>query len=201
MQRGKARPKTSKVSKTPSRLQALSWVGTTVPPRMPNADPTIYTMVQSLTPSVIACTTQFGSYYFTISQLDQFSSLGSVFDQYRIDEIEMTFRPAVNTLNNELITVIDWDDASVPGTIAYLDEYANACVSMNETQVRRWKPSVAVPAYQATSSGYTNVQSPWIDCAGNTVQHYGLKYGYSIISGTTYHSVNVRMRCSFRLVH
>jgi hypothetical protein len=207
MQRGKARPKTSRPLHRTDPAKIFTWAGTTVPPRMPSVESQIFTTLQTLAPNQITSTGTniFGALYFTGGALDQFSSLGTVFDQFRIDEVEVTFRPVTNSDSTAMplfLTAIDLDDAASPSNIAYLDQYSNVCTTMYETQVRRWKPAVPASYYQPTTSGYGERISPWIDCASSGVQHYGLKYALSpTVSNACTVLYSTRLKVSFRSVH
>jgi hypothetical protein len=220
-QRGKARPKTSRVSKKNTSLSrnsnfGFTWVGTTVPPRMTMSDNRVFTVMQDIAEASFnqtATAPAFGTIYYLASDLDQFANFAVIFDQYRIEETEVTFRPAFtdNSLSFSTIVapllyvVVDYDDSSVPSTLAQLREYSNCTQSLYETQVRRFKPHVAIAAYASTFTEYANVESPWIDCTGNAIQHYGIKYGCD--AGVTAQTnlqhwiIQTRHRISFRNIH
>lgn len=211
MQRGKARPKTSRVPETTFK-KSTSWAGMTVPPRMKAAYEQTYTVVQTLPPTTISVGTTgtaYGSVVPTVSALDNFSALGSVFDIYRVDWVEVTLRPSQNMNASgsssdiaTLITVIDYDDGTAPSSISYLNQYESALTTCFETQVRGFQPHVAPALYSGSFTSYGNIPCPWIDCASNTVQLYGLKYGLvnQTINTMLVH-VNVRLKVSFKIVH
>jgi hypothetical protein len=124
------------------------------------------------------------AYNFTFSVLTQASSLGAVFDQYRLAEIEVTIRPTYTTAISGMLvpliySVIDYDDSTtLTGGASTYEAYTNCTTTQFETVVRRWRP-------HASSSGLTsgglvagvNIESPWIDIANSTVEHFGLKLG------------------------
>jgi len=200
-----------------ARVAATAWVGLSTPPRMSsNLDNQVFTVVQTLgqqTFAQTAITASYGAVYFTVASIDQITSFTSLFDQYRIDWIEATFRPAftANPLGvassiyiPSLFTAVDFDDAVTPTSIAQLEDYANCTTSTYETVVRRWKPHAAIAAYAGAFTSYGNVESPWIDASSTAVQHYGLKT--AITSGATGQTAlqswvaTYRIMCSWRNV-
>jgi hypothetical protein len=154
--------------------------------RFPNNQ--IHSFVQSITKagttsSNVAMTN--ATNYFSASDIAQISSFSTVFDQYRIVKIEVWITPrnptsttgaAIN--RGRLLSVIDYDDATALTTESDYQQYSN-CVMSSAVQghYRAFVPHCAVAAYSGAFTSYANVQSPWIDLASTTVQHYGLKYG------------------------
>jgi hypothetical protein len=112
-----------------------------------------------------------------------------VFDQFRIDMVEVTFRPTYtsnplsessSTAVPSLYTVVDYADITIGSyTAANLLAYGNCTNTVYETVVRRFKPSAAPAMYNtgATFTAYGNLTSPWVDSNSYGAQHYGIKYG------------------------
>jgi hypothetical protein len=155
---------------------------------------TIFRTVKSnnfgtVTQSAIAAT--FGSQVFTLQSLcSDYSSLQSVFDQYKILKIEVIFMANANaiaaaTSMGELYTVLDYDDATALTSISAAQAYSNCIMSRPGQSNRRcFQPRVAVSAYAVSGfTQYKNEVAGWIDTASSTLQHYGLKY--ALDSGTT----------------
>jgi hypothetical protein len=181
------------------------------------SDNRIFSVIQSTADYVISqtpTTPYLAAEAFAFNQIDQYTSFGAVFDQYRIDEIEVTLRPMFtsNPLGNATVTVIpqlyvvvDYDDYSTPSSIAYLREYSNCTVSQYETVVRTFKPHLALAAYTGSFNGYQNSVATWCDAAAFTIQHYGMKLGIDpgIVGQTALQSwtVSSRFKLSFRNVH
>lgn len=123
----------------------------------------------------------FASKYFTIADLDQYTSLSAVFDQYIIMEVEVWIEPqltggafAVNAGN--LYSVIDYDDANNLTSTASACDYTNVISSNGQdSHYRRFSPHIAVGAYSGTFTSFKNERAGWIDFASTGVQHYGLK--------------------------
>lgn len=146
---------------------------------------------------------------FNVGQLDQITSLAAIFDQYRIDQVEIwwiphtTSNPTQAAANGPGLahSVIDYDDSNALTTIGQALDYTN-CVAASGVagHYRRFKPHVAVAAYQGTFAGYSNVTSPWLDLASTTIQHYGFKIALSPSTVTTSWDLLYRLHCSFRNV-
>jgi len=189
-QRGKASPKTSKNRKSPRDTAVFTChehVG--LVPRMTTPDNQVFTIVQTTGNGIIqqASTAQFNSLKFYFGQLTQYSQLANVFDQYRIDEVQVTFRPMFLSTQvsgsttfyiPQLYVVVDYDDAATPSSVASLQAYANCNSSMYETVNVRFAPHVALGAYASSAfSSYANTGPMWIDMTSTGVEHYGVKTG------------------------
>jgi len=174
-----------------------------------NKNATIYRITQYIGGAIInqvATTPTLGSYGFTISELDQFSSFSAIWDQYRITKIDVTFSPMyrgtpIQATNNVVIpyiyVAVDYDDVSTPSSIATLREYQNCIVRNDEKSFTvSFKPSVALAAYSGSFTSYANVSEQWLDMASSGVVHYGIKYavdpGWS--GQTNFQSWNVNYR-------
>ena len=174
-------------------------------------DYTSIKIVQSLQPqslfttSAVAAT--FGALSFNIASLDNFSSLAAVFDQYRIDEIEVQIVSGVTeeTISTQsvgmLYSAVDVDDAAVPTTIAQLGGYSS-CVKSDGTvsHYHRWQPQYAVAAYSGAFTSYGAMKG-FIDCSSSTVQHYGLKYGSTTASATLTYQALIAYTVTFQSLH
>jgi len=125
----------------------------------------------------------YGSLQFNLAGLDNASAFETLFDQYRIDCVEVTFSPLI-TMNvtpgivfPRLYTVIDYDDYVAPTSLAYLRQYDSCIISPpGSGVVRTLCPASALAAYTGTFTGYANRQRQWIDIASPTAQHYGIKF-------------------------
>jgi hypothetical protein len=121
------------------------------------------------------------------NNITDFSSLSSVFDQYRIMAVEIMFRPQAQspapTASSKgfLYTVIDYDDSTVLTSVSQAEAYEN-CIATEawQSQRRCFKPRAALAAYSGSFTSYANVEAPWIDAASNGVQHYGIKYAIDV---------------------
>lgn len=127
---------------------------------------------------------------FTASDLPNISGLSSLFDSYRINKAEVEFLPAQNVMGNaslngtpaglltqELITVLDYDDAVLPTSQSELEQYE----SYFRTPPYRYHKRTLVPAcamavYKTSGLqiGYAQKTKQWLDFAQTDVEHYGV---------------------------
>jgi hypothetical protein len=137
-------------------------------------------------PIQLATSNVAGSYYSTLSGIQNASSYTSVFDQYKYEYIRIELKPTANAIGlytssstslSPLYLVIDYDNASTLSGISAAQQYDNCMIlEAHESASRAIKPRMAVAAYSGTFAGYANAQSGWVDCASNTVQFYGFKW-------------------------
>jgi len=140
-----------------------------------------------------------------IGQLNQYSTLASIFDQYRIDEIEVWLTPlknsaAVSIISGQLATVIDYDDATPLASFGLALEYPNAVVTNCAIgHYRRYVPRIANAVYGSAAFGsFGNSNPQWLDIASSTIEHYGVKVVVTPSTGTQQiYDLTVRMKCSF----
>lgn len=129
-----------------------------------------------------------GSLYFQLQNLPSYTEFTTLFDQYRIDHVDVTFTytansepqnitaaPAAPLLN--LMTVFDHDDAAIPAGQVAIQQYPSfRCDRMDRVLTRRVYPRVAEAVYNGTFAGVANIRAPWLDSAQVNVQHYGVKF-------------------------
>jgi len=152
----------------------------------------------------------FAGLYFTANaHLSQFSQLAAVFDQYRVTTIEVWIEPTSTSVSNlgvgttNLYSAVDYDSAANPTTVDQILAYENVIVSNTANgHYRKFKPHIAVAAYQGAFSGYQNTSNVWIDSASGDVQHYGVKLGIGPTSSNSLIQINYvcRMKLEFRNV-
>jgi len=186
-------------------------------PHMGNQENKIYTYVQNT--AVTYTLTQRATletsigFQFVFTDLDNYTNFAGLYDQYRIDEIEMTIRPAFNAQQPVvgfkmplLYTVIDYDDAGASLTTAQAKEYANVGISLYETTYVRFRPHIATAAYSGASlfTSFANMESTWIDVVSTGVPHYGVKLvceaGATGQTAFQYWDVSTKFKISFRNV-
>lgn len=137
----------------------------------------------------------FFSLKFRITDLNQVSTFKSMFDSYRIDHVEVEFKPAQNVMTGQsldplfgsnqelpaqnLVTVIDYDDADLPTSEALLEEFESyKMTGAYEPHVRKLTPAVAMNAYRTggLTIGYVQRFKQWIDIdSTEDAEHYGIK--------------------------
>jgi hypothetical protein len=153
----------------------------------------------------------FGGYQFELADTEA-SALGAYFQQYRIAQIEIWFRPvykanaaaAAPVFTLPLIYVaVDPNDVSSWGTLAAAQSTDNVVVNDDsETFMLKFEPSplMAVYAGASTFTAFAHLDMPyWIDTADNTVRHYGIKW--AIEGGATAFQVwqvSIRQTVEFR---
>jgi hypothetical protein len=147
-----------------------------------------FTRITTGTPIVTSTTVPtFVGLSFALSDLPGYTEFTNLFDQYRIDRIELKLIPNVtdsfpsSLLTGTIQSVIDYDDGNTPTTTTELLQYENCQVNnIVDSQVQLdFKPRVALAAYAGAFTSYANATS-WIDSASPGVQHFGVKFCFSI---------------------
>jgi hypothetical protein len=142
-----------------------------------------------------------GAIKFTLGNLPDYTDF-SLYDQYRIDSIELLFVPSLNVSTTKgtagtdvrqlpiLTTCLDKDDAITP-TVSQVQQHQTCVVHGifdRNVRVHLDKPQVSLSAYQGAFTGYAQKASQWIDTASSGVEHYGVKW--SIENAPTSASAN-----------
>jgi len=167
-------------------------------------------VVQTSSAGTIASSTTVPSlyaFYFALSGVDQYASWAAVFDQYRIRSLEVWTQPrqtitsGVSVNPGVLSTAVDYDDANSPATTGELYDYENALIGNGiSVHYHRFHPHAAIATYAGAFTSYGNVESPWIDAASVTVQHYGIKAGWTVTDVIYTQDVMVKYHIEFRNV-
>lgn len=133
-----------------------------------------------------------GAYNFQLANAPNLSSFQTLFDQYRVLALDITFRPRGTdiapgvTSISPMRVVIDYDDNTVAASANELDQYSNVMtIEAYQSARRAFCPAVALALYSGAFTSYGNRQRQWIDIASTTVQHYGLKWYVPICVTTT----------------
>lgn len=153
--------------------------------------------------------TNTGVVYYMVTtagtSFDQYTTFSQLFDQYRIDMVQVTIRPqctanppdGTSVYIPQIVSVTDFDDNNTPGSIAAMRDYESAVSTIFETQVRTYKPNARV------GSDFP-MPSPWIDMAQGSVAHYGCKIAIEPgLGGQTAFQrvvVNIRAMITFQFV-
>jgi len=176
-------------------------------------DNKVYKFVQSSNQGNICTSSSAAASFFakgwTTSDIVQFSSFAAVFDQYKIDSIEVWLMPygngtvaGYNSLG-KMYTVVDYDDAATPSSIAALQQYENCITSrFTDGHYINFRPHIATAAYGGAFTQFLNQASTWIDCGSTGVFHYGVKLGIdNTVSGSDVKiDMFTRIHVSFRNV-
>jgi hypothetical protein len=123
------------------------------------------------------------SYVFQLNQLDQYTTLSALFDQFRFHRVSLTFKPRVTqvfslsgAIGANIYTVIDYDDNTNLTTASVAREYGTCQENgPHETFTRALKPKCAVATYNGAFTGYGNPAHMWFDVASSNIMFYGLK--------------------------
>jgi len=121
---------------------------------------------------------------FSTSDILQFASFAALFDQYKIEAVEVWFTPygaatASGYANNvHIYTVVDYDDANAPTSVGAMQVYQN-CVETRCTEGHyiKFRPHIATAAYGGAFTQFKNEPASWMDSASTSTQHYGVKLG------------------------
>lgn len=173
----------------PMRKYANSTISCRIP-RVSDVFTLRSTTVQSAQITQSATVDVKGAVAFVLSDLDDYSAYTSVFDQYRIDAVSVTFHAnnnAIGLVTNSTTTLsplyvaIDYDNNTTPGSVTTLREYDNCMVvAPGESAQRTFRPHTAVAAYAGAFTSYANQSTQWIDCASPSVSHFGYKYAVPV---------------------
>jgi len=141
---------------------------------------------------------------FTLNMFSNAAEYTALFDQYRIDEIEVWIESSevmsATVGSAAFHTAIDLDDANVPTAISQVSGKQNALTSLVGTgHYHKFQPHMAVAVYSGTFTSFGNEPAGWIDVASPTVAHYGLKLATAAADGAArLIYLTTRAKISFR---
>lgn len=193
-----------------SKTDSLTWnVSAGECPRFGNTgrfDNKIFNVEQLFDQTTILTSSTSNTYaalYWTASaDIAQFSSFAAIFDQYRIESVEVWIQPCqslgpyISAGTTDLYSVVDYDDANTPSSLTSLLQYRNCIVtSASNGHYRKFKPHIAMAAFSGAFTSYVNAKDQWIDCGSGGVQHYGVKVGLE----ATPSAGQINVTCKVRL--
>jgi hypothetical protein len=162
-----------------------------------------------------------GTYFFIggtnvqITSVPNFSEFTALYDQYKIDHVEVgfTFSNNVSTVSNPstvlpiLGVAIDYDDIADTNysSLQQYDSFQSFQLGNNfrgGKRVFRLSPTFTSSVYTNAGTGHARQRGP-LDCAYPTVQHYGLKASldpmyYSVV-GTTVGILSIETKYFFTM--
>jgi len=149
--------------------------------------------------------TYLGQYFSLASNVPNYASYTALFDEYKIDEVEVWINPnplttlAASTVRGLYSSAVDYDDANTPSTVATVSDKQNSLTTtVTESHYHKFQPKFAVGTYSGTFVSFGS-STGWIDCGSPNVQHYGLKLAFSATSaGIQFVSFTIRLTVSFR---
>lgn len=139
----------------------------------------------------------------TLSMFSKSTAYTALFDQYRIDDVEMWIVPNApqgSTTFSSQYHAIDYDNASLPSDASDITSKATQITTDGASATYlRWQPHMAVALYSGAFTSYGNEPADWIDAGSPNVQHFGVRSGYgpSATGGIVY-AYHVRAKVSFR---
>jgi hypothetical protein len=150
-----------------------------------------------------------------ITSVPNFAEFTALYDQYRIDRVEVgfTFSNNVSTVSNPTTTLpilgvaIDYDDV-VDTNYSSLQQYDSfqsfQLGSCGGKRVFRLSPTFTSSVYTNSGTGHAR-QRGFLDCAYPTVQHYGLKASldplYYSVGGTTVGILSIETKYFLTMAH
>ena len=129
-----------------------------------------------------------GAFVFALSDMPNYTEFTGLFDKYKITGIKAVFLPRITNVNHSdvtstftevppIYTAIDYDDATIPGSVTDLEQYNTFKVHWEVKPFSLYfKPQIAIAAYSGTFTSYASANNLWIDAASPGVQYYGLKW-------------------------
>jgi len=142
------------------------------------------------------------SYLTLLSSFAEYGEYTSLFDQYRIDHIDVWLEPQCplgTTTYGPLATCVDLDDANIPASFTSVAAHPNALVGMGGAgRHHGYVPHVAVAAYSGAFTSYANQSMQWIDVASDAVQHFGFKASAMATPSAIPYILSIRAIVSFR---
>jgi len=198
-----------------TKVLSLAWTNNQVPPRLNSSNllgNQVYKMSSSWESGAVltSSTTVFvgAGINFQLGNIPAASQLATVFDQYRIDLVEVWITPRVTaatggaystTTYGNFCSVIDYDDSNTPATIDELTAFQTAIITNGlDGHYHRFTPHAAFGVYSGTFTSFGNITAPWIDAASLFVQHYGLKIGITATTASQVYDMYQRLTLSFR---
>lgn len=151
----------------------------------------------------------YSSFSFRIQDIPDYTAIQSVWDQYRIDRVSVTFTP-MNSLQaplasvgfSPLWTAIDYDDSVTPTSVSQVMQYSNALMltAGQRPLVRSWKPKYRGLAYNGSAGIQSTVLGGFLDLAAGDIEHYGLKtvVQQSTSTNLTGFYISIKMEVTFK---
>lgn len=131
------------------------------------------------------------AFSFQLTDLPNYTEFTNLFDQYKINGVALRIIPKTSVQiqggtsgttaalgYGEVVTVIDYDTASAPGSKNELLEYGSVKVTKsNRVHTRFLRPKLLNTIWRnSLSSGYAAVPSQFIDEAYTDIPHYGIRW-------------------------
>lgn len=147
----------------------------------------------------------FGTYNFSLGDLPTYTEFTSLYDQYKINAVKLTFIPR-QTMSNSTATAfngdntarffsaIDYDDGTPPTSVDALREYQTARWSR---LLRTHKRFIYKPRIVDTSN---YIISPWMSTSAPNANYFGLKVAIEPTGVAFTFGVEAKLYLSFKNV-
>lgn len=119
-------------------------------------------------------------YKFALSDVPNYTEFTSLYDQYQLKAVQLTFIPRYNVATNltpiaQLWSIVDYD-ASFPTTQPGFLQYQNLHMTRGTSLHKRYiRPQCLGELFNnLTTSAYSTRRNTWIDTADPNVPHYGM---------------------------
>lgn len=169
-------------------------------------------------PMTISC--DFGSsgtspaaFNFLLADVAAHAEFTALYDQYIIDKVVVFFdyspdvpmgsaSSSANPFFPKLWVKRDYDDSATPTMTEMLQSNQTKCLRFSASRLTRAiviRPAFANEVYQSVSTtAYTTMRRQWLNCANDTVPHYGLKCIAQGLPSTTLGAITVRVKYFLR---
>jgi hypothetical protein len=143
---------------------------------------------------------------FALSTAPGSTTLCALFDQYRIDKVDVWMFPAANFATTGSMeqgvwtSAFDPDSGGTPASFNAMQAHSGVVqTSILASHYHSFVPQIAVAAYSGAFSSYTGIDPQWIDTVSSAVQHYGIQAfaGNSTTNGIAITYI-ARLTVSFR---
>lgn len=127
---------------------------------------------------------------FNFDDIPGYSDLAAVFDQYKLDKVDLRFVPngtnaalvggGASQIRSVLYTVFDPNDAVAPGTLNELIQYQNCTMTPYCDELKRTVyPRLSVNSSDEEGTITLSPAGTWCSTSQKDVDWYGLKIGAS----------------------
>lgn len=151
-----------------------------------------------------------GGMQFQLADLDQLASFQALFEQFRINLIQVQFIPLFNESAigqgtslgqraGELYVMHDFEDTTAPTDLTVLRQRQDTQVAASYQPLTiNIKPRCDIYAINgsASTAAATSVTAPWLQTSsvGSTISHFGLKYAIANMGDTVVPKWIVRIK-------
>lgn len=147
-------------------------------------------------------TATYGAYNFSLADLPNYTEFTSLYDQYKINCVKLTFLPQMNTsvsigtINNpnasaRFFSAIDYNDGSTPTSSDDIRQYQSCKV----TPILRIHKRVIFKPKILDTNGFSI--APWMSTATPSANYFGLKYAIEAMDSTSTLSMTYTVEAVF----